>query len=186
MENPDTIIAVYEAHPGAETAIKELTSAGFTMQQLSVIGKGYHTEENVIGFYNTGNRVKFWGERGAFWGGLWGLFFGGLFLSIPVIGHVVVLGYLASMVISGVETAVVVGGMSAIGAAIYGLGIPKNSVIQYETELKADKFLLLVHGTPEEAIRARAILGTTKPTRLDVHQGTKQISAPHGAVPITA
>ena len=142
MENPDTIIAVYEAHPGAETAIKELTSAGFTMQQLSVIGKGYHTEENVIGFYNTGDRVKFWGERGAFWGGLWGLFFGGLFLSIPVIGHVVVLGYLASMVISGVETAVVVGGMSAIGAAIYGLGIPKNSVIQYETELKADKVLL--------------------------------------------
>jgi hypothetical protein len=186
MANPDTIIAVYEAHPGAESAIKELTAAGFTMKQLSVIGKGYHTEENVVGFYNTGDRVKFWGERGAFWGGLWGLFFGGLFLSIPIIGHVVVLGYLASMVISGVETAVLVGGMSAIGAAIYGLGIPKDSVIQYETELKADKFLLLVHGTPEEATRARAILGTTKPQHLDFYQGTKQISAPHGAVRVTA
>ena len=117
MENPDTVIAVFDAHSGAEAAIKNLTSGGFTMKQLSVIGKGYHTEENVIGFYHTGDRVKFWGTRGAFWGGLWGLFFGGLFLSVPVIGHVVVLGYLASIVLSGVETAIVVGGMSAIGAA---------------------------------------------------------------------
>jgi hypothetical protein len=177
MENPDTVIAVFDAHSGAEAAIKNLTSGGFTMKQLSVIGKGYHTEENVIGFYNTGDRVKFWGTRGAFWGGLWGLFFGGLFLSVPVIGHVVVLGYLASIVLSGVETAIVVGGMSAIGAAMFGIGIPKNSVIQYETELKADNFLLLVHGTPEEAIRARAILGSSKPLRLDAYAG----AAPAGA-----
>jgi len=178
MENPDTVIAVFDAHSGAEEAIKNLTSAGFTMKQLSVIGKGYHTEENVVGFYNTGDRVKFWGKRGAFWGGLWGLFFGGLFLSVPIIGHVVVLGYLASMVLSGVETAVMVGGMSAIGAAMYGIGIPKNSVIQYETEIKADNFLLLVHGTPDEAVRARAILGTAKPSRMDTYAGVKQIVAP--------
>jgi len=174
MENPDTIIAVFNAHRGAEAAIKSLTSAGFTMKQLSVIGKGYHTEENVVGFYNTGDRVKFWGERGAFWGGLWGLFFGGLFLSVPIIGHVVVLGYLASIVASGVETAVIAGGLSAVGAAIYGIGIPKDSVIRYETDLKADNFLLLVHGTPEETVRAREILGTAKPTRLDAYAGGKQ------------
>lgn len=90
----------------------------------------------------------------------------------------VVLGYLASMVLSGVETAVMVGGMSAIGAAMYGIGIPKNSVIQYETEIKADNFLLLVHGTPDEAVRARAILGTAKPSRMDTYAGVKQIVAP--------
>jgi uncharacterized membrane protein len=66
------------------------------LKNLSIVGKGYHTEEKVVGFYTAGDRVKFWGKRGAFWGGLWGLFFGGLFLSIPVVGDVVVLGYLAS------------------------------------------------------------------------------------------
>lgn len=94
--------------------------SGFTVEATDgVIGKGHHTEENVIGFYNTGGRVKFWGERGAFWGGPWGLFFAGLFQSIPVIGHAVPLGYLASIVISGVETAVVVGGMSANNFRIF-------------------------------------------------------------------
>jgi len=76
---------------------------------LSLIGKGYRTEEQVTGFYNLADRVKFWGSRGAFWGGMWGLFFGGLFLTIPVIGHVVVLGYIAAAALSAAEGAVVVG-----------------------------------------------------------------------------
>ena len=51
------------------------------------------------------------------WGALWGLFFGGVFLTIPVVGHVVVLGYLATIAITAIENAVVVGGLSALGAA---------------------------------------------------------------------
>src|ERR1700690_1929940 len=137
----DAIVAVFADHQGAEDAVKNLAAAGFEMKNLSVVGKGYHTDEKVVGFYSVGDRIKFWGGRGAFWGGLWGLFFGGLFMTIPIVGHVVVLGYLAAVAISGVETAVVVGGMSALGAAIYGMGMPKDGVIQYETALKADNFL---------------------------------------------
>ena len=140
------IVAVFADHQAAEAAVKKLAAAGFEMKNLSVVGKGYHTDEKVVGFYNTGDRVKFWGTRGAFWGGFWGLFFGGLFMTIPVVGHVVVLGYLAAMVVSGLETAVVVGGLSALGAALYSIGIPKDSVIQYETAVKADDFLVMAHG----------------------------------------
>lgn len=143
------------------------------MKNLSVVGNGYHTDEKVVGFYNVGDRVKFWGKRGAFWGGLWGWFFGGLFMTIPVVGHVIVLGYLAAMAISAVETAIVVGGLSALGAALYSIGIPKDSVIQYEAALKADDFLVMAHGTAAEMARAKTILGTANPSRLDVHAGVK-------------
>ena len=88
MKPSDAVIGVFANHMAAEAAIKKLTGAGFAMQHLSVIGKGYHTEEKVVGFYNTGDRVKFWGSRGAFWGGLWGLFLGGVFMMVPVIGSV--------------------------------------------------------------------------------------------------
>ena len=169
MEKADTAIAVFADHNSAEAAVKKLTAAGFEMKNLSVVGKGYHTDEKVVGFYNAGDRIKFWGKRGAFWGGLWGMFFGGLFLTIPVVGHVIVLGYLASMAFYGIENAIVVGGMSALGAALYGIGVPKDSVIQYETAIKADSFLVMAHGTAEEVERAKAILGTAKPAQLDVH-----------------
>jgi len=173
MEKVDTVIAVFPDHNAAETAVKTLTAAGIEMKNMSVVGKGYHTDEKVAGFYNTGDRVKFWGTRGAFWGGLWGLFFGGLFLTIPVVGHVVVLGYLATIAITAIENAAVVGGLSAIGAAIYSIGVPKDSVIKYETALKADSFLVMVHGTAAEVASAREILGKSSPTSLDVHSATQ-------------
>jgi hypothetical protein len=173
MEKSDTVVAVFADHNAAETAVKKLAASGIEMKNLSVVGKGYHSDEKVVGFYNIGDRVKFWGARGAFWGGLWGWFLGGLLLTIPVVGHVVVLGYLAAAAISAVEGAVMVGGASALGAALFSIGIPKDSVIEYETALKADGFLVMTRGTEEEIARAKAILGTANPSRLDVHAGPK-------------
>jgi hypothetical protein len=170
MTDNNAVIAVFTDHPAAEAAVKKLAQAGIDIKHLSVVGKGYHTDEQVVGFYNTGDRMKFWGKRGAFWGGLWGWLFGGVFMFVPVIGHVVVLGYLASMLIAAVEGAVVVGGLSALGAALVGSGIPKDSVIAYETAIKADGFLVTVHGPAEEMARAKAILGSVGAARVDLHQ----------------
>jgi hypothetical protein len=169
------VIAVFDDHPAAEAAVKKLTAAGFEMKSLSVIGKGYHTEEKVTGFYNLGDKMKIWGSRGAFWGGLWGLFFGGMFLVIPVVGHVMILGYIGAAVFSAVEGAVIVGGLGALGAALSTIGVPKDTVVHYETAIKADGFLVMAHGTSEEMMRAKAILGDTKPSRLDAYQ-----AATHG------
>ena len=174
-----SVVAVFADHNAAEAAVKKLTTADFEMKNLSVVGKGYHSDEKVVGFYNAGDRIKFWGKRGAFWGGFWGLFLGGLFMTIPVVGHVVVLGYLATIVIAGIENAVLVGGLSALGAALYSIGIPKDSVIQYETALKADSFLVMAHGTAEEMARAKTILGTANASRVDVHAGAKVAEAAH-------
>ena len=171
MQKADSVIAVFSDHNAAEAAIKKLAAAGFEMKNLSVVGKGYHTDEKVVGFYNTGDRIKFWGSRGAFWGGFWGLFFGEVFMTIPVVGHVIVLGYLAAMAVSAVESAVLVGGLSALGAALYSLGIPRDSVIAYEAAVKADGFLVMAHGSAEEMTRAQAVLGSAKATRLDAHIG---------------
>jgi hypothetical protein len=176
-ETTDSVVAVFADHQAAEAAIKKLAEDGFAMKHLSVIGKGYHTEEKVVGFYNAGDRIKFWGTRGAFWGGLWGLFFGGLFMTTPIVGPVIVLGYLASIIISAVESAVVVGGISALGAALCSIGIPKDSVVQYEADVKADRFVVMAHGSPSEMERAKAILGTANPSRLDVHAGAKETDA---------
>ena len=171
MAQNDAVIAVFADHVGAEAAVKRLAEGGFDMKKISVVGKGYHSEEKVVGFYNAGERIRFWGKRGAFWGGLWGLFFGGLFMTIPVVGHVIVLGYLAAIAISAIESAVLVGGLSALGAALYSIGIPKDSVVEYESAVKADGFLVMAHGTAQEMARAKAILHAAGPTRLDIHEG---------------
>jgi len=181
MNKYETAVAVFPSHEAAEKAVKSLTAAGFEMTNLSVVGKGYHSEEKVVGFYNTGDRIKFWGSRGAFWGGFWGLFFGGLFMTIPVVGHVVVLGYLATIVASGIENAIVVGGLSALGAALYSSGIPKNSVLQYETDLKADSFLVMARGPTAEIERALKLLATLNPSSSEIHRAGQPEAASAGS-----
>ena len=72
MNNNNCVVAVYKLHTEAEAAINELNKSGFDMKKLSIIGRDYHTDEHVIGYYNTGDRMKYWGKLGAFWGGFWG------------------------------------------------------------------------------------------------------------------
>lgn len=169
MAKQDTAVGMFDDHKEAEAAVKKLAASGFDIKNLSVVGKGYHAEEHVVGFYNVGDRVVFWGSRGAFWGGLWGLFFGGVFLTLPFTGSVIVLGSLAGIVISALESALVVGGLSSLGAALFSIGIPKDSVIEYETAIKADGFMVLAHGSADQIARAQTILGTSNATRVDVH-----------------
>jgi Protein of unknown function (DUF3341) len=169
MTKPETVIGIFDSHQDAEAAIKKLSAGGFDIKDLSVVGKGYHTEEQVQGFYNIGDRVMFWGTRGAFWGALWGLFFGGIFITLPFTGPVIVLGSLAAMVISTVEGAVIAGGLSAMGAALYSIGIPQDSVIAYEAALKADGFLVMAHGNSAKIATAKDILATANARQIEVH-----------------
>jgi hypothetical protein len=172
MAELNSVIAVFDDHQAAEVAVKKLADAGIDIKNLSVVGKGFHTDEHVIGFYNAGDRVKFWGKRGTFWGGLWGWLFGGIFMFIPVVGHVVMVGYFAAAVLAAIEGAVIVGGASALAAALYSIGIPKDSVIAYESAVKADGFLVMAHGSAAEVDRAKRTLEPLHPSRVDVHEAS--------------
>jgi len=83
MTKNNSVVAVFKSHTEAETAVKELQQSGFDMKKLSIVGRDYHTDENVVGYYNNGDRMKYWGKLGAFWGGFWGLLFGSAFFFVP-------------------------------------------------------------------------------------------------------
>jgi hypothetical protein len=169
-KNQDSVVAIFPEHPAAENAIKELKNGGYDVKKLSIVGRDYHTEDNVVGFYHAGDRMKYWGKLGAFWGGLWGLLVGAAFLFVPGIGPVVVGGSIVAWIIGALEGAVVVGGLSALGAGLYSLGIPKDSVLKYESSVKAGKFVLIAHGTADEVEKARSILETSEAEEINVHQ----------------
>jgi hypothetical protein len=163
------VIAIYDTHPEAETAVNELQRASFDVKRLSVVGKDYHTDEQVVGYYNAGDRMKHWGKLGAVWGGLWGLLFGAAFFWVPGLGPLLVAGPLAASIVAALESAVVIGGLSVLGAALFSIGIPKDSVVRYETAIKADKYLLVAPGTDAEIAKAREILKLTNPVELNDH-----------------
>lgn len=177
MPSDRTLIAVFSDHSAADAAIKSLVEAGFSTQSLSVVGKGSRSGENTL-FHGIGDRLKFWGSRSAFWGALWGLFFGGLFVAFPELGIVVVLGYLAATTISAVESESLVGGFGTLGTSLNTVGIPVESASRYETAVKADGFLVMAHGTSDEVEHAGSILVGAGATSIEVHGGLSKPPEP--------
>ena len=109
MTKNNSVVAIFKSHTGTETAVKELQQAGFDMKKLSIVGRDYHTEENVVGYYNTGDRMKYWGKLGAYWGGFWGLLFGSAFFVVPGVGPLLMAGPIVGWIVGALEGAVVGG-----------------------------------------------------------------------------
>jgi hypothetical protein len=170
MTKNDIAVAIYGSHSAAEVAIKELQHSGFDMMKLSIVGRNYHTDEHVVGYYNTSDRMKSWGKVGAFWGGIWGWLFGSAFFFVPGIGPLVFAGPIIGWMVAALEGAVIFGSLSALGAGLASIGIPENSILIYETALKADKFVVFAHGTAADVVKAREIINRTYPESLAEHQ----------------
>lgn len=138
MNEPDTVAAIFADHQSAEAAVKKLADIGLTLNNLTIMGKGFYTEDKVVGDW-----IKVWRKLGEVLDSVWRSFFGGL---------------------------------SVLGTALYGVGVPRESVNQYEAALKADSFMVMAHGTVDEISRAKVILGAASPTRLDDYA---QLKTPH-------
>lgn len=181
----DSVVAVYTLHPDAENAINLLKKNNFNIKNVAIVGQGDQTEERVVGYYTTSDRIKHWGKHGAFWSGMFVLLAGSAVFAIPGVGLVMVAGSAVPWIVGvldtalgALETAVVVGGLSALGAALYSRGIPKDSALKYENTVKDGKFLLIAHGTRDEVEAARRILADTHADEINVnHLGQAAASA---------
>ena len=89
---------------------------------------------------------------------MWGSLSGWACLVVPGAGPILVTGPLGGWMVGVLENQAVFGGLSALGAALYGLGIPKDAVLRCEAAVRMDKLLLIAHGAVDEVGKARAIL----------------------------
>ena len=160
----DAVAAAFPDPQAAEAAVKRLTAAGVPLQTISIVGKGPHAGEGMARLNNGDGRMKAWGSRGSFWGGLSALPVDGVFLTIPPAGPVVVLGYLAAAV-SAVDGVVVVGGLGGLA----GIDATRDSMLQYESVIAADGVLVLAHGTAADLAQAEHMLKALNPTHLELH-----------------
>ncbi len=65
MEHNDSLLCISNTHTDAEIAIKSLNASGIDMKKLSIVGKGYHSEEHPLGFYTAIDKMRTWCHRSA-------------------------------------------------------------------------------------------------------------------------
>jgi hypothetical protein len=181
MTKRTAVVALYDSNAEAVTAVKALRNGGVDMKKLSIVGRDYHTDEHVVGYYNAWDRMICWGKAGAFWGGIWGLLFGSAFFSVPGVGPLMTARPLVAWILGTLEGAIVVGGLSALGAGIYSLGIPKNSVLQYDAAMQTGKFVVIAYASQHELTEAQKIMRHFAPEPLRQLQPVRANAAPRQA-----
>ena len=158
MDSSQAIAAIYEDHRDVETAIRALQHAGFDITALSIAGKDFLSDGPRVGDYDRAQLRKPWGTLWTFWGGMWDRLMGRAFFFTPDIGPVLVAGPLGDVIAKAAGSPMVGGGFSIVGAGLCSLGIPKSTVLDYELAIRADKLLLVAHGSGEAVARAKEIL----------------------------
>lgn len=154
----DTLIAAFNEYQQADAVVEKIIEGGFNLKNFSLVGKGYPSRGQLMNFYRVVDRMKLWGKKGIFWGSLAGFLLGQLSLTGLILPYWMIFGALAA------------GAMMAVIAAVFRLRIPKDNLIKHLSDVKADDFLLVAHGTPEEMECAKTLILSIHPTQLHIYK----------------
>jgi hypothetical protein len=158
MPENKALVAICNGHAQVERAIAELLRLGFHAKNLSVFRKAHLDEEEFVGLYTAGERLLARGGSAAFWERMWDLLGDGGFFLVPRIGPVVLAGPFIHTLVAAVDDGVAVGGLSALGAAIYSLGIPRVRVLSHKIGIMAGQCAVVALASPELVTKAKTAL----------------------------
>jgi hypothetical protein len=185
-ENPGRkrriIVALYSDKEPAQRIVAKLVEEGFVMDEISLLGRaGEGKGDDLLGisYQGTGEKVKVWGEHGAFWGGIWGLLATALgMFFIPGIGPVAAAGSVVGTIIdvlAGTAAGAVVGGgvlagaaaVSQLSAALHRQGVPQDKLQHLHDAIRSGKYLLMLRCGENEADYWRGMLNGTGAVEVD-------------------
>jgi hypothetical protein len=169
MSQESSVVGIYPHLDVAEEAVRQLGQGGFPIQHVSVIAKDLGSEKKIHGYVTSCDVAKSSARGGAWVGGIFGLLVGAAFLWVPGVGPLVVAGSLTSVLLGGLEGAVAGAAVSGVLGWLVSLGISKQHILKYEESVKAGKYLVIAHGSPDEVKKARQILEGTRPAELNLH-----------------
>lgn len=141
MKNSPFANAILKAaKPAVEAAAstRDFQRCVCDMKQLSFAGCERRADETVMCGFSTLGRVKCWGGLGAFWGGVWGWLAGSTFFQYEGAGPLMVAEPMVGWMMGAVEGGLMGGGLSAVGACVFSLIMPKRSSVIREATLNRE------------------------------------------------
>ena len=131
MLEENTTVSIYSNPDQVQEVLIELNEHGFDLKRVSIVGKAYRDQKELVAYYKQGDKLKCWGERSEFWNGLRGMLREWVQFSF---------------------------GMSALGATLYSMGLARDRVQDCEEALRNGSYLLIVHGPAQEVMKAKRII----------------------------
>jgi len=169
MSQQSSVVGMYPTLGAAEAAIKKLDGGKFPIQQISLVAKDIQDEKKVHGYVTACDVSQSGAKTGAWLGGIFGLLVGAAFIWVPGVGPAIVAGSLSAALAGGIEGALAGAAMGGILSGLAAWGISKEHILKYEQSVKAGSYLVVAHGSAEEAARAQKLLQGTGAAELNLH-----------------
>ena len=157
MVQKNAAVAIYAKPSQTQKVVTELVRSGFDLKRLSVMGKAYQEQKEMVAYYIQGERIMCWGQMSGFWNKLSAMIRGGALFSIPGTGPLLVIGPISLWIVVALENSAIFGGLSALGATLYSLGLTKESIHDYEEALRKGNYLVIVHGPAQAVMEAKRV-----------------------------
>ena len=173
-EKNRVLASVYSDEEKAKRVVTRLIEMNYQMDLISVLGRIHGSGDDSLGIYslNVGQRMKAWGEHGAFWGGLWGMLAGAAgFFIIPGVGPIAAAGFIVEALAGGavIGAGVMAGAaaLSQLAIAFHRAGIPEETILVLHKAIEEGKYVLMLRGAETEIAQWREVLETGNP--LDIY-----------------
>ena len=153
----NAFVEICGGYAEVEAALRTLQANGCGLNGVSVLGQDLSSGHEVVGCYQNGRAPRYWGPLAAFWEGLWELLGSWAVFSIPEFGGLLIAGPFVATVVASLENSSIFSGLTAIGSALYSLGLPLDDVVRYEACLKERQLLLIVQGAAAMVGKARRL-----------------------------
>jgi len=174
-----SVVATYSAHVSAEDAVKVLRLSGYDITKLSIIDQGCRIEERVVGFYSEEQRVRYWSKWGVICGCVVGVVSGTALFNAPN----VTLALVIELVAVAAGGSLLLGGLCAVGAVLYGKVLTDDSSLKYELEGEGAQRFTLVARDENLAAEACEMILQADSLAVRLQQGEAPESVTMSSVP---
>lgn len=163
MANPETVVAVYDNFDIAENAVRDLVTAGFDRNNISLVANNargqYRYDEELTEDVSGSDGAGF----GAVIGGITGVVAGLTAIVIPGIGPIIAAGPLAALLggatgaVVGATAGAVTGGLTA---SLVNVGMPSDEAEYYTESVRRGGALVTVtvHGETQASDASNVLL----------------------------
>ena len=158
MFKKDSVVAICPGHANAGKVVGKLQQSGIDIQKLSVVGNSAPAGVDKSGEYTAVDWIKKWGFPSNT-----------TLFSISDIGPIAIGGRLVSAIAEGQDAGAAKAELSVLSAGLRHCGIPNSNVHHYETAVKSDNYIVIVHCMPDEVIRVKEILEPLQVVDIAVH-----------------
>jgi hypothetical protein len=170
MADQHLCVAIYATHDQADEAFSRLQAEGCDLDLLSFVGRDYW--KDMVGSRNAGERFLYRGNLGPFWERLWSILRGwGVFWFFES-GPVLVAGPLVRSIVATQEQGNGDHHTSGFETGLSGIGIPQDSLVEYEKALMKNQILVFIQGTLNEIKCVQNILNETKAINHTIHHNS--------------